>query len=290
LKIVRVVFEKGIELCLEEDGLWYFQSGQGKSFVTSPTEVIKKYKVCPILATGKLPSEKEYTFLLSTKANAYLEVGHSELLNKAHAKDLPTLFHSINLSYVVGAVLHHCKSLADIYAEICRTFWLPRPDNPDVILFGNQTKAYYEFEALVTAAIRSYNSTRYIIWEAFGPGTGSVPSSFTKTLPLCRNIPPVLEKRLQLSWHQFGDRVRAYRDCIQHYVPISGIDFNARMVQLERGIWSTSVLIPDNPQARSVEKFRYHSKLDALTYGWQLTNEVLDIAHMIVNQVPDRET
>ena len=61
------------------------------------------------------------------------------------------------------------------------------------------------------------------------------------------------------------------------------------MQKLEDGVWSTSIRIPDDPKVESPESFRYDCQLDALTYGWELTNEITAIAQIIVQQIPVRD-
>jgi hypothetical protein len=56
---------------------------------------------------------------------------------------------------------------------------------------------------------------------------------------------------------------------------------------LTGGIWTCSVLIPDNPEARSAKKFTYKSNIDALTYGWELANEIVDVAYELISATPD---
>ena len=59
------------------------------------------------------------------------------------------------------------------------------------------------------------------------------------------------------------------------------------MKKLSGDVWSTSIFIPDNPEARSQKKFKFNSQIDALTYGWEITNEVLSVAHAIIDEIPD---
>ncbi len=292
--IVRVVTEKGIEICWSE-GAWVFQSAESKQSALASVEVRKTYGVRPILYTERLSSGEERTFLLPTKiekGSQILELELTDLEQVALGKEIPP-FHTFNLSYVVGAVAYHCKRLAEVYCRICRDFVrFPSPFSklrPDQAIYGDQPEPYYEFEELVTAARRSYDATRHIIWRAFGPSKGPVPKSFARTFRRCGGLPTTLAERLTSSWSQFGERVTEYRDCIQHYVPIGGPKPFARMQRLPGGVWSTTCWIPDNPEVRSHRTFRYDSKLDALTYGWELTNEILDIAQVLVREVPDLE-
>ena len=52
-------------------------------------------------------------------------------------------------------------------------------------------------------------------------------------------------------------------------------------------VWSCCALIPDNPEARSLHKFTYNMDRDALTYGWELCDEVVQVAHAILTSLPE---
>jgi len=227
--------------------------------------------------------------LLPSTCGGIVDARISQLFEIALGKHVRPM-RALNLSYLLGALRYHCKSLAERYSEICRNFAQHRAfekrDSDNVIL-GMQEEPYYEFEALLTAALRTYDATRYIIWPTFGLG-GSTPSSFEKALPLCKDLPEKLKQQLNSSWARFGDKLKHYRDCIQHYIPIGSSRFCALMTRLKSGVWSTSIWIPDNPEVRSYEQFRYDCELDALSYGWELTNEMVDVVHSIVNAIPDK--
>lgn len=293
MDIGRIIFEKGIEISHGEDGVWFYKSSPTKQSVANRAEVSKKYGVRPILLSIRIPpgDERKILWLFPTEGNKVLELEQTDLQQMAIDKDIPPIF-QFNLNYIVGTVVYHCKRLAEIYSDICRTF-IQGPTYAlhkiDRAIFSGQFEAYYEFEALITAATRAYDTTRHVLWRAFG-GRGSVPSSFKKTLRLCDGIPIALDEQLHLSWARFGTKVKEYRDCIQHYVPIGGLVPAARMVKLQGDIWSTTLWIPDNPEARSHKEFKYDSELDALIYGWELTNEILEIVQAIVQTVPEQDS
>jgi hypothetical protein len=62
------------------------------------------------------------------------------------------------------------------------------------------------------------------------------------------------------------------------------------MERLDQGPWSARVLIPDNPSARSVEKFLYAKNRDALTYGWEVSNEILEVAMVLLDAIAAHES
>lgn len=286
---IRLICERGIELYIDEKNKCYFHTIVNDQSGLDPIEVIIKNRIRPIIET-KYIAGNALTQLLTTEAKRF----YFGLLkpNPSIFEDTQTLRHIMNLAYVVGAVCYHCEQLAKTYSEICYTFsrsFHSLIHKSDYATFQHQPEPYYELEALITTAIRSYNTMRYIIWNAFGPDDKqSVPSNFEKTLPLCK-LPPKLESRLNHSLSIFGIKAKDYRDCTQHYVQICHELPHAHMKKIENVIWSTSIYIPDNPEARSQKQFKYDSQIDALTYGWGLTNEIFEVSQEIINAVVDNE-
>ena len=86
--------------------------------------------------------------------------------------------------------------------------------------FSYQLEPYFEFDAAVTVARRAYDSCRYVLWRRWGPSQSSVPSSFSRTVPLCTTLDPAVRDDLIASWERYGKNLTDYRDCIQHYVPV----------------------------------------------------------------------
>lgn len=285
--IFHIVFEKGIEIIRTEKGFWIYKSVRGNQITTDPEEVQKKYGVRPVLMTGRMATNFYRTVLLSDKGN---NIGKIQV---SLAKSIPSQseFYRINLKYVLDSIHHFCERLIEAYTHICSTFVkAPFPDNfrDDKVVLGYQAEPYYEFDALVTQVIRFYEITRYIVWKKFGNSNKSMPSSLEKTLSLCTGLPSTLLKRINFSLTTYKEKAKKYRDCIIHYVPVSPYLPYAIMTQLEEGAWGTSLLLPDNPEAKSQKKFRFDSHLDLLTYAWELTNEIGEIAQVIIREVPEK--
>jgi hypothetical protein len=287
MKISRIVFEKGLELCREEDDSFCLQSIRGLQPRKPLMELFERYSVRPILLASRHESGDEFTMLLPAKEKRILDVELSQLIQVAITSDIPSLHH-FNLTYIIGAVIYHCKRLAEVYSEICRNFAsfpIPEENKSDRQILGNQPEPYYELDALITAAIRSYDTARYIIWYFFGLSKGDTPASFSKTLKSCEDLPTKLKDRLEYSWTQFGEGAKEYRDCIHHYAPMARAIPYSIMERLENGAWATSTWIPDNPKIRSQKKFTYDLQIDALTYGWELTDEIVEVTRAIVDAV-----
>ena len=303
-QFVRIVFEKGIELRCTREKQWAFQSVSEKNeFITSeenPEEiphklfysVYTKYHVRPILLTSSYSSE--HSMLLPSIPMRSLDVELSELDNK-NFEDV-SFQHLSNLIYSMETMLYRCKQLAEVYCRIYRSFvsfqygYLKKVDK---VILGGNPETYFEFDALVTDVMRLYEVLRYVIWIKFGTPKNDVPRSYEdmlKKIPLRKKgFPSLLFDRLNDNWSIIGDRAKKYRDCLQHNSPIIRGRPYVRMSRLDDKVWSASIWIPDNPEDKSQEKFIYDSKIDALTYGWELTSEMVKLVKMVVDGAPETE-
>ncbi|HOR18516.1 MAG TPA: hypothetical protein PLE10_01630 [Brevefilum sp.] len=286
----QVIFENGVTFERDKNGLWHYktQNRQGHSKPVEISEIKHKYNIRPIIESMTYSNLLPRTYIKSIqREDIYLDSILTQVIPKSLEKD-PFISSLFDIKYIVGAVIYHCKQLAEIYSSICylgtRVVDISHTDS-DKFVFGNFSEPHYEFDALITAARRAYDTTRYILWNVFGPGKGSIPASFPKVISHCTKIPPSLITRLNNSWEDYGRKMTDYRDCIQHYSPLSRGITSINMLRLDEFVWSMSIYIPDNPEVRSLEKFRISKKIDALTYGWELTNEITEIAVEIVNAV-----
>ena len=303
-QFVRIVFEKGIELRCTREKWWAFQSVSEKNeFITSeenPEEiphklfhsVYTKYHVRPILLTSSYSSE--HSMLLPSIPMRILDVELSELDN-TNFEDI-SFQHLSNLSYSMETMLYHCKQLAEVYCRICRSFVsfpFNYPKKEDRVILGGNPETYFEFDALVTAVMRLYEVLRYVIWIKFGTPKNHVPRSYGDMLKKIhsqkKDFPSLLFDRLNDNWSRIGDRAKRYRDCLQHNSPLIRGRPYARMSRLDDKVWSAAIWIPDNPEDKSQVKFIYDSEIDALTYGWELTSEMVKLVKMVVSVAPETE-
>jgi hypothetical protein len=78
-----------------------------------------------------------------------------------------------------------------------------------------------------------------------------------------------------------GEQVTDYRDCIQHYVPVDFPNSSIHMQKLDNSTWTAQMILPDNPSAKARAQFTYDKMRDALSYGWEVATEVLEVAEAI---------
>jgi hypothetical protein len=293
MNVTQIIFERGLELSRARNSVK--MATDDLSLVQIFAAMREKYGVRPILLTETIRSFENAT----RECHAVLTLDGLDRLNlRRLSLDLPQglpkatylslVRPTANVQYAAGALLYHCQELALLYTHICDTAFGIRqimPIEGDYSSLGDQTEPYYEIEALITAARRTYDALRYVLWKTFGAG-GNTPSNFSKTLAACDKLPESLRSSLETSWATYGIKMTAYRDCIQHNVPVT---FDLQTASLERvagDIWSVRLRLPDNPEEKSQSAFEFADNLDALTYGWELTNEVFKVAAEVFASIP----
>ena len=289
---VQLIFEHGVSVYLNQKGRWVISNtSDGKFVFVNPNNIQQEFDIRPILITYEYTHGKKIDLLMPKHITGrLLDIDVSEFMQSdlMKAKDHLKV---MNIGYTTGAVIYHCKRLTHSYRKICDDFVgnkIPLINQQEKQIFSSQEEPYYEFDALITAARRAYDITRYILWKYFGPKNGSVPASFKKCLPLCHSLPVNLKERLESSWSRYGLKLTKYRDCVQHYSPIDFILSSAHMTRLKKMVWSTSLIIADNPEAKSKRGFTYNDKIDALSYAWEITTEILDIAKLIIKEASEK--
>lgn len=258
---------------------------------SGPSAIVQRYKVRPVLRAEEHPSGRELMDLFSADGKRVSDLyPHIENIP---SNSLVTSFRS--LRYILGAVSYHCERLAVLYADTWHSFHSIRPvlsEESNAINFaqyGFQEQCYYEFDALLTVIIRSYETMRFPLWNAFGAKNGlsggGPRKNFEETLKACKHLPLDLVDRLGFSWVNFGIKAKAYRDFINHYFPLDRGFSYAKLEKLDDAVWSVSMFVPDNPEDKSPRNFRFDSKTDALSYGWELTNEIVQIAELLAIEI-----
>ncbi|HUX30617.1 MAG TPA: hypothetical protein VMV78_08320 [Thiobacillus sp.] len=282
--LARMIFEHGIELRRDTTGQWVITTDTGHQKQVDPNALAARYGVRPVAAARRWEACLGRTYLLRTGAPRDLVLGVSDLFRDVRRHDPVGMFFSISaLDFVLGALAYHCRQLAEAYVSIVSTARdMPHESDTDYVGRNHPAiqSAYYELESLLTSARRTYEMMRDPLWRLFGPGKGKAPDTLNETVKAC-DLPPHLGKRLTVSDDNFPDKLRQYRNCIQHCTPLDAVP-RSLMTQPEPGIWAASCLIPDNPNAKDPRKFVYDKRIDALTYGWQVTNELADLTRSLV--------
>lgn len=281
----RIVFEYGIT-AIKEQAAWRVTCVDGRAEV--PLEAITELnRLSPILVELEHPSPDPIVLLLPN-AQSLLPKTQCRMLDieiQMH-EILPDLLDNRKLSeflsvlYTAANGVYHCKRMAECYATIVSRFAAESSNRPAQVIFANKPEPFFEFDALISAAMRTLDALRCPIWRLYG-NSGTMPSSFRRTIDACKGIPNPLSTTIEEAWSGYFANAKEYRDCIQHYVSPGAACSNAQLQRIPPGYWMMFAWLPDNPGVRSSEKFLYENRVDALSYAWSLTTRITQITKAI---------
>ncbi len=90
---------------------------------------------------------------------------------------------------------------------------------------------------------------------------------------------------LEDVWRCSGTRLLAYRDGTARHHPITAHGGRCGAVLNDGDVWETRIDLPDNPEVRSPEAFRFDEEIDLLDYAWTTTCEVVRCVERVLPQV-----
>lgn len=281
LNCERVIFDGGVALHRAKGGFHTHVNSKGGPVPVQPSQLVSA-GLRPLLAIIRLPADVPATVLLDAAGRGVRRFSAMGLFER-HG------FHAFDLEYLSAALVYHLEALARHYETIRDRFreitLIPGASVSKEANYQNQPEPYFEFDAVITAARRAYNSCRYLLWQRWGPSTYfPLPNSFSRTVTLCERLDSNLRDDLTASWDHCGTKLTAYRDCMQHYVPVNFGLATVSMREVLPGVWSASARIPDNPEARSKTAFRFQCRLDALSFAWQVAVEVHRVIDLILHE------
>jgi hypothetical protein len=291
---VRLTYEYGIEMVRVCGPLWRLlrASPSGTPAWSSPSRFENGGWARLVLTTDVDHRRRLHTTLMSPGGGEPLSSVVSDVM-VVRAYEGEHFEKVMNLLHMLEAACYHCIRLAEAYPRVCD--WevtmaarAPEPLPPERYSMSALSEVYFEFDALMAALRRVFESLRFLLWAGFGRGLGTIPGNFETTLEvLVRNarVPGDLSQRLQATWDTTGVRIKAYRDCAFHYVPLFSM-FGYEVWGDEGEPWHAYFHVPDNPDARSVGQFTFEQKVDALRFGWESMSEIAGVLRMAVRAIP----
>ncbi len=252
------------------------------------SELAKSHGLRPIIVSELSNTGETRDFIVSVH-NDLLEIRATQIYQAMAKGKLFDVLHP--LYYDVTSAVYHCKKMALAYVDLCNRNATLRliPDlaksESDTCILNSDGEPYFEFDALLSSLRRSYDKLGHVVWTAFGTKGGGRPDNYADTLRRCSTIPPSLASRLNASWSSTGARIKTFRDCTQHFASADFGFSSVWMRRLDHESWYAVAPIPDNPEVKSKSRFTYTAKLDALTYGWESLNEIVDASVEVVSHL-----
>lgn len=253
-----IYFERGIAAERTATRSWRYLSSVPLLEVSSPTLVQRDYGVRPVVAIG-LAGGSRYEVLMPSRSGRLLDIYRSEL-------SLPR-----SVSFAMGAMIYHIKALARWASDACTDFARRWDLDSESRAVCSVEDPYFEFESLVSSIVQGFEYMTVPLWKRYGTAERP-PRSFTRAFERATQIPADMRKRLQRSYDTTYKRAKAYRDCIHHNVDMGSSSW-AMMERRDPSVWTVLIRVPDNPEAKSKNAFRFDADLDALTLGWDYVSD-----------------
>lgn len=305
MTLIRLIFQRGIEISGSPHGI----SPTAAHFADAIQEIVGQRGLKPIVQTDRIDwkmqgltddesqglADGELHQMLSANQEPSLDIRSNAAEQLSMSRLTDGFFGKCyDLSYSIRGTIYHCQRLANFYASISKAKWrltkIPGFEHGPRGCIGNQTEAYYEFDALIAKARRTYDCLAAVLWFVFERHMSQCPGNFAKALAAYKSVPEDLRLRLKSSWDRFGSKLKDYRDCVMHYVPVDAHHGTAWTERLNCGVWSVMIRIPDNPEVRRRAKFTYQLNLDALDYGWELANELTEVIELVATAIKAKES
>jgi hypothetical protein len=272
--IFHAVFAGGIEARLS-DNKWAV-SGRPAPLYDSLEDVARALAALPVMISYQdSPETPIFKTILNAATGRALNVTVIEL--NQHMFSADRLFHVRYLQYLFSALNYHCKQMVGLYADCTvqmeKVSRIPKFGTDDHVMRPGHEEMYFEFDAIVSVALRLYDAPGPLLWNVFSKKKGGCPKHIPDVLKACAGIPEQLRNELSRSWQTFGPRLKDYRDCVHHHTSLEMQLGTADLIKNAQGLWTTLLRIPDNPDVKSSKAFKLTQRLDAMQYSLDVLRE-----------------
>lgn len=247
-----------------------------------------------LIATDDLPIYSQTSITLIDNEGHSLSERLAHVLWPNHARRNADYYEEKDARYVLRASAYHVERLATLYADHTQTFEIQergqakRRGSPAILGKTDEQRVYFESDAFFGSARRFYEQLRRILWKHFGVGTR--PKSIWTVLQSTNlDLPAPYASSVNRSWHRYGERVKDYRDSTFHYDPLNEGHTNVVFLPFG-GRWGMRVALPENPEAKSRNQFRFENGPDALSYSHEVLCHLTDLAEETANAIGMRAT
>jgi hypothetical protein len=289
-RLTGVIFEKGITL--QRLGRFWKCLNSSKPLSLKPTEIETKFEFRPVMKKYLSSSTKnEIYVLLSAKRRQSLTNTMSKISNGLRGVQFYP-FEPMRIGYSLRDVAYHCLRLAQNYSDLCiksikHNLYSQVQGKSLIAILEWVEPCYFEVEACLTSLIRAYELIRYPISNKVCLSK-STPKSYDSLLKQIRNkqsisSPEYFVENIVLSSEREFNMLKSYRDCLQHYTFLSAPISQGILLNLEFDVRACHLYLPDNPDCRSFNNFRYKHSVDSLTFCWEATTYLVTFINKLTS-------
>lgn len=321
---VRIVSKYGVLGEISSDGHFSVISPYWNESFSSYPLFLKKYGLSPVcrLSRDQSLGGKELIILLETEdsgvvsSTLHKEKELQEILFDLAQRSLS----AFQVLFYFGAMRYHLCSLAKAYTELAiasfDTLKIPGSDEAledkdsfiqkklsprwisavpvskvGAFMIGTDSAeaVFYEMMACLASARSLLDSLMPIFNLRFGR-KNALPGSFNDFMKkLCtRDVPTCLKDFLSKNW-TWVSKMIDYRDCVIHarFPSTSPLPSSMMAIHSEHNIIALQTWLPDNPESRSVKKYRFDEHIEYLSYAHATYSKMLDFVTYVLKYVFD---
>jgi hypothetical protein len=170
--------------------------------------------------------------------------------------------------YHLACAEFRLETICQLYHELHHELTAKIKDEDDLFEISisdrRVQRIYWDFESFLTEMGISLDLLARIAGTSYKSET---PPSFSR---FCRRSDPddsllALFHTAQTKW---VSRLKDYRDCFMHYTPVDTM-LSICLVRRTLG-WETRCKIPDNPNEREIQRFRFPLSVELLRYAFSV--------------------
>jgi hypothetical protein len=238
-----------------------------------------------LIATTKLPIYSSFNLSIVDNNEDSLNHAVASMFEIDHAHSNDEYYQEYDLRYCVLSALYHLARLIDLYVLAAESF--EKMHFPETTVSGNThcPNIFYEIDAFLTSGRRVYDMISKMLWKHYHPGESGGWSSMKNAVKSLDKVPIEFADELRASWSQFGVKLKDYRDCVMHFVPLHKISETC-WLNRHFGKWGVTVKLPANPEEKSRRKLDYDSGPDALTYCHEVAVHLVELCKSLTEQHP----
>jgi hypothetical protein len=282
-----VIFEYGVTI--RRVGASWECASSSRNVSLEPREISALLRIRTIIESGA-----------KHHANVLFGAGNAESLTRKVARIAGGLvpvqffpYDPLRVAYTVREVCYHCERIAWNCSDVCErsvkhALYGEIQGDTVIAILEWVEPCYFEVEGLLTCLIRSYELLRYHISKALA--LSPAPRSYDSLITQIRSVRRMSKKqsaiiRLVLENAYEFKQIKEYRDCLQHYTPLSAPISQGILKDMGHGVRGCHLLLPDNPSCRSMTGFTFAQDIDALTYCWESATALVVFVEALAKQL-----
>ncbi|UUZ68066.1 hypothetical protein LP416_27765 [Polaromonas sp. P2-4] len=191
---------------------------------------------------------------------------------------------------------HHLRQIESLYARMLdavrSSLRIAEPEEQDFSSYSGPLleELYYNLDGFFEAMRSSHDASLSCLNSAdlLRNAPNSLHDFFKKRERLLngsRTNDVSMVELLVSFWEETGRVAKDHRDCLSHYVSLSGPTWqHSANTVWKQGTWTLSVRLPDNPEAYKYSALSFASRLDALDVCKKFHEETEQLVRAILTR------